>query len=189
MVQRVCPFWIGYLLISPIRKLLQDPAKILGPYIGPNRVVLDIGAAMGFFSLPMARAVKPNGKVVSVDMQPRMLEALRRRAARAGLSDWIETRACTPESIGLSDRGGVFDFALAFAMLHEVPDPARCLGELYQLLKPGGRVLLAEPRARVEEHDFDGSLTLAKSCGFSVTERPAIHGTHAAVLTKPARMP
>lgn len=187
MAQRVCPFWIGYLLASPVRKLLQDPAKILELYVGPNMTVLDLGAAMGFFTLPMARAVRPRGKVVSVDVQPKMLEALRRRAAKAELADRIETHACTPESIGLGDRGGVFDFALVFAMLHEVPDPARCLAELFELLKPGGRVLLAEPTAHVKQRDFDDSLALAKECGFLIGERPAIWRTQAAILMKPGR--
>ncbi len=187
MAQRVCPVWIGYLLASPIRKLLQDPDKILRPYLRPDMVILEIGPGMGFFSLPMARAVQPHGRVVAVDVEPRMLERLRRRAVRAGLSEWIETHVCPPESLGLSDRGGSFDFALIFAVLHEMPDPARLFRELFELLKPGGRVLLAEPAGHVKEADFNDSLALAGKCGFAVGERPAIRMSRTAVLTRPAR--
>jgi len=51
----LCPVWIGYLLASPVRKLSQNPRKILGPYVNEGMTVADIGCAMGFFSLPLAK--------------------------------------------------------------------------------------------------------------------------------------
>jgi 2-polyprenyl-3-methyl-5-hydroxy-6-metoxy-1,4-benzoquinol methylase len=54
MAQRVCPIWVGYLLASPVRKLYQNPKKILGAYVREGMKILDIGCAMGFFSLPLA---------------------------------------------------------------------------------------------------------------------------------------
>ncbi|MEA1968069.1 MAG: hypothetical protein U9N77_07605 [Thermodesulfobacteriota bacterium] len=61
--------WVGHLLASPIRKLLQNPEKILSPHIKPGMTVLDIGCAMVFFSLPMAWMTGPDGKVVCMDIQ------------------------------------------------------------------------------------------------------------------------
>ncbi len=89
MDKHVCPVWVGYFLASRLRKLLQNPTRIIGPYVRANMTVLDFGCAMGFFSLPMAEAVGPGGKVVCVDRQPEMLDVLKRRAARAGLLDRI----------------------------------------------------------------------------------------------------
>jgi len=57
MAEKVCPVWVGYLLASPIRKLFQNPPKILSPYVENGMKVLDIGCVMGFFSLPLARMV------------------------------------------------------------------------------------------------------------------------------------
>jgi 2-polyprenyl-3-methyl-5-hydroxy-6-metoxy-1,4-benzoquinol methylase len=57
MAEHVCPFWVGYLLLSPVRKLITNPDRILRPYVKPGMRVLDAGTAMGFFSLPLARAV------------------------------------------------------------------------------------------------------------------------------------
>jgi 2-polyprenyl-3-methyl-5-hydroxy-6-metoxy-1,4-benzoquinol methylase len=76
MAKHVCPVWVGYLLSSPIRKLFQDPDKILGPYIKEGMTVLDFGCAMGFFSLPAARMVGSNGKVICIDIQKGMIEKL-----------------------------------------------------------------------------------------------------------------
>jgi len=74
-------------------------------------MVLDVGSAMGYFSLPMARMVGPGGKVVCVDVQPKMLQVLRRRAAAAGLAEQIETHVSSEDAIGLQGRDARFDFA------------------------------------------------------------------------------
>ena len=67
MAERVCPVWVGYFLTSPIRKLFQNPQKILSPYVENGMKVLDIGC--GFFSLPLAQMVGSKGKAISVDVQ------------------------------------------------------------------------------------------------------------------------
>ena len=175
---------MGYFLASRLRKLLQNPAKIVGRHIKPGMRALDFGCAMGFLSLPMARAVGPEGKVVSVDVQPRMLDVLRRRAARAGLIERIETHVCREESLALDGQAGRFDFALAFAVLHETPDQERLLAELARVLKPGARLLLAEPSGHVTPEAFEQTLTFARQSDFVLTEILRIRCAHAALLTR-----
>ena len=184
MAQHRCPVWVGYFLASGLRKLWQNPAGILSPYVERNMTVLDLGSAMGFFSLPMAEMVAPEGKVVCVDVQERMLDTLKKRAAGAGLSDRIETHVCGDETIGIEGREGSFDFALAFAVMHEVADPTRCFRELFRLLKPEAHLLLTEPTAHVNETDFERTVAVATECGFAVAGHPKIHLSRAVVLTK-----
>jgi ubiquinone/menaquinone biosynthesis C-methylase UbiE len=185
MAERVCPCFAGYFLANRLRKLLQNPRRILAPYVQPGMVVLDVGSAMGFFSLPMARMVGPKGKVVCVDVQPKMLDVLRRRAARAGLAGRIETHVSTENSIGLHGWDNRFDFALAFAMLHEVGDPVNFLHEIYQLLKPGAPLLLTEPTGHVSRSDFDHTLAHARKEGYMITSHPPIRLAYVVLLTKP----
>jgi len=185
MAEHVCPYWAGYFLANRLRKLLQNPRKILAPYVRPDMTVLDVGSAMGFFSLPLAEMVGPGGKVVCVDVQPKMLQALRRRAAKAGLAERIETHVSTGDSIGLRGRDAGFDFALAFTMLHEVGNQINFLREIYQLLKPGALLLLTEPVKHVSRAEFDHTISLAQQEGFVVTGHPPIHLSHTALLTKP----
>ena len=83
MAHSVCPWWLGYLLASPIRKLIQDPDRILSPYVKPGMVALDVGSAMGFFTLPLARIVGSTGHVIAIDLQEKMIKSLRRRATRS----------------------------------------------------------------------------------------------------------
>jgi ubiquinone/menaquinone biosynthesis C-methylase UbiE len=189
MTEPVCPWWAGYFLANRLRKLLQNPYKILTPYIKPGMTVLDVGSAMGFFSLPLAKMVGPGGKVVCVDVQPKMLQVLRRRATKAGLADRIETHVSTNDAIGLSGRDNTFDFALAFTMMHEVGNQANFLREIFQMLKPGASLLLTEPIKHVPPPDFDRTVSLAQQEGFVVTSHPVIHLSHTAVLAKPAKNP
>jgi 2-polyprenyl-3-methyl-5-hydroxy-6-metoxy-1,4-benzoquinol methylase len=189
MAEHICPVWAGYFLASRLRTLLQNPYRILSPHVKPGMTVLDVGSAMGFFSLPMAEMVGPRGKVVCVDVQPGMLNVLARRAARAGLAQRIQTHVSREEAIGLQGYDNSFDFALAFAMLHEVQDPAHLLGEIYPLLKGGASLLLAEPAGHVTAPDFERTIGLAIGAGFAETGRPRIRLSHAAIMVKPAVEP
>ncbi len=187
MTEHVCPWWAGYFLANRLRKLLQDPYKILGPYVKPGMTVLDVGSAMGFFSLPLAEMVGPGGKVVCVDVQPKMLQVLHRRATEAGLAERIETHISSEDSIGLQGRDASFDFALAFTMMHEVGNQASFLHEIHQMLKPGAVLLLTEPIKHVSRVEFDRTVSLARQEGFVVTEHPLIRLSHTVVLQKPLR--
>lgn len=184
MAERVCPVWIGYLLLSPLRKLGQNPQKIFSPYIKAGMRVLDIGCAMGFFSLPLAKMVGPQGKVICVDMQEKMLAVLNQRAAKAGVSAGIETRLCSQNSLGLNDIKETMDFAVAFAVIHEVPDTPSFFSELHKALKIQGRLLIAEPRGHTSENDFEKALSLAEQNGFKVIDYPRISRSLAALLEK-----
>lgn len=184
MAHRVCPFWIGYLLLLPIRKLWQNPDKILSPYVKEGMAVLDIGSAMGYFSIPFARRVGPRGRVICVDMQEKMLAVLRKRAANAGVADRMEFHPCAQNSLQLEQFAETVDFALAFAVVHEVPDSRKLFQEIAAALKPHARMLLAEPRGHVKDKDFADTLCIAGQSGFQVAGEPQIARSHAALLEK-----
>jgi ubiquinone/menaquinone biosynthesis C-methylase UbiE len=185
MTEHVCPWWAGYFLANRLRKLLQNPHKILAPYVTPGMTALDVGSAMGFFSLPLAEMVGPGGKVVCVDVQPKMLQVLRRRAVKAGLAERIDTHVSSEDSTGLQGRDGSFDFALAFTMMHEVGNQASFLREIYQMLKPGAALLLTEPIKHVSRAEFDRTVSLAQQEGFVIADHPLIRLSHTVVLKKP----
>ena len=180
----ICPVWIGYLLASPTRKLFQNPAKILEPYVNESMTVADIGCAMGFFSLPLAKMVGSNGKVICVDIQEKMIRSLEKRAQKAGMSDRIKTIICKDKSLGLDDFKEKIDFALACAVVHEVRDSTGFFSEIRDAMKPAGRLLVTEPRGRVSELEFERNVSVAKHNGFEVTDRPQIKRGRAAVLQK-----
>jgi ubiquinone/menaquinone biosynthesis C-methylase UbiE len=146
--------------------------------------VLEPGPGVGFFTLDLARLVGRAGKVVAVDVQAGMLDAIRRRAEKAGLADRIDLRQVPGDRMGLADLEAKVDFALAFAMVHEVPDAASFLGELGATLRPGGTILVAEPIFHVTKKEFAVTLQAARSAGLRIDTRPAIRLSHAALLVK-----
>lgn len=182
MGHRVCPWWIGYLLINPLRRWRQNPRKILAPFVREGMTVLEPGPGMGFFTLEMARMVGPLGRVIAVDIQEKMLEKMKRRAARRGLLGRMETRVARPDSLAVGNLRGQCDFALAFAMVHELPAAAPFFREVAEALKPGALLLLAEPRGHVKGPEFAAELDAAAAAGFAAVERPSIGGSHAALL-------
>jgi ubiquinone/menaquinone biosynthesis C-methylase UbiE len=184
MAERVCPVWVGYVLASPVRKLLQNPNRILKPYVNEAMTVADIGCAMGFFSLPLAKMVGADGKVVCVDIQERMIRSLEKRAQKAGLSGRIETIICNDKSLGLDDFKKKIDFALAIGVVAAVPDSARFFSEIKEAMKPTGRLLMAEGKLFVSETDFERTVSIAKCNGFEVTDRPQIKRGRAVVFQK-----
>jgi ubiquinone/menaquinone biosynthesis C-methylase UbiE len=172
------------LLASPLRRLMQDPAEVVAPYVRAGMTVLEPGPGMGFFTLELARRVGPGGRVIAVDMEPRMIEGLKRRAARAGVLERVDARVCTADSMGLDGAGGQIDFALACALVHEVPDAERFFSEVWRVLKPGACLLLAEPPFRIQEAEFRTEIEAAARAGFSLAGRPAVRGSRAALLKK-----
>jgi len=145
-----------------MRKLSQNPAKILSPYIKEGNTILDAGSAMGFFSLPMAQLVGESGHVVSVDLQERMIRGLKKRAVRVGVEKRIKMRVCTKVSLCIDDLVDKVDFALTFAVVHEVPDAGRFLREIHSSLRKGGLFLCSEPTGLVTKEAFNNTLAVAR---------------------------
>jgi ubiquinone/menaquinone biosynthesis C-methylase UbiE len=152
---RLCPWWLGYLLASPLRRLAQDPGRILAPYVRDGMTVLEPGPGMGFFTLELARMVGVAGHVLAVDIQPQMISRLKRRVAKAGLLERVDARLAGADSMGLADLTGTIDFVLAFAVVHELNAPDRFFVEAARTLKPGATLLLAEPIGHVRAPQFE----------------------------------
>jgi ubiquinone/menaquinone biosynthesis C-methylase UbiE len=184
MAHRVCPWWLGYWLVCPMRRRSQNPAEILAPRVHEGMTVLEPGSGMGFFTLELARQVGTSGRVIAVDIQAKMLDRLKRRAAQAGLQGRLEARVASSDSMGISDLRSSVDFTLAFAVVHEFPDAARFFAEVAEASKPGATILFAEPAGHVKTPEFESELKGALQAGFSVADRPAIKRSHAALLRK-----
>lgn len=177
----VCPWWLCFTFDNPLRKLVHNPEKILSPYVGQGQRVIDIGAGMGYFSIPLARLAGPSGHVTAIDIQTKMLLALEKRAEKCGVSERITAYLAGPDSLGSHPAA---DFVLAFWMVHEVPDRQRFLSEIRSFLKPDGLFLLVEPVIHVPKKYFLQTLEVAGDVGFRIRETPKINMSNSAVLIR-----
>lgn len=182
----VCPWWVGYFLASPLRRMLQDPVRLLAPHVRAGMTVLEPGSGMGFFTLELARLVGSSGRVVAVEIQPRMLDGLKRRARKAGLLDRIDARLAQPGTMALDGLDGIVDFTFAFAVVHEMPAPAAFFAEAARAMKDGASLLLAEPAGHVAEADFARQIAVSAKRGLTLIDRPSVRGCRTALLSKRA---
>jgi ubiquinone/menaquinone biosynthesis C-methylase UbiE len=125
-------------LLDPARARWQRPAAIVHALgLRRGRTVAEIGAGPGYFTLRLARAVGPGGRVYAVDPEARMLERLGARLRRTG------TRNVTP-ILGLDDDpllpAGACDLIVVVNTYHHFPDGAAFLRRLVRSLRPGGRL-------------------------------------------------
>jgi len=184
MAEHICPWWIGYLLVNPLRRFGQNPIKILSPFIQTGMTVLDVGCGMGFFSLDMARLTGKDGTVICVDLQEKMIKTLMKRAAKSGLQDRIDYRVCSTESLNLNDLDNTIDFSLAFAIVHEIPNAEHFFKQIFQAIKPNGSLLFSEPKGHVSEKNFQRSLDVAEGVGFQPVKKLTIMRSHSMLLKK-----
>lgn len=182
MAEHICPWWMGYLLASPIRRLLEKPENLVGPFVGEGMTVVDYGCGMGFFTIPLARMVGPRGKIIAVDVQEKMLTGLRRRAERAGVSDRIETILA---DVTRAITDGLVDFVAVLHVVHELPDPKTFFLDMRRIMKPGARLLIVEPGFHVTEGEFQESVNAAQSIGLHVAEDVVPSRNRNTVLFKP----
>jgi ubiquinone/menaquinone biosynthesis C-methylase UbiE len=179
MADHICPWWMGYLLMCPIRSWLENPEKQLKPLLEEKMTVLDIGSGMGFYTFPAARLVGKDGRVIAVDLQEKMLNSLKKRALKVGLADRVETRLCQTENINVTEP---IDVCLAINVAHEVPDARKLFEQIAVILKPTGKLLLIEPKHHVSVADFQETIDLAGKEGFRVVGDPKFNKKLYAVL-------
>ena len=184
MKHRVCPWWLGYWLLNPLRRYAHNPHDVFAPYVREGMTVLEPGPGMGFFTLELARLVGATGRVVAVDVQAKMIDRLKQRLAKAGLADRVDARIVAADSMGIADLQGAVDFTAAFYVVHEFPDAGTFFAEVAAASKPGARLLVTEPKGHVKKSGFEAELEAAALNGFRLAERPGIRRSHAALLNK-----
>lgn len=126
---------------------------------------------MGYLTIPTAKLLGEKGKVVAVDLQQRMLDGLWRRAQKAEVQERIVLHQADQGIIGIE---GGFDLVLAFWMVHEVHDQKSFLGQIWNLLKPGGKLLVAEPYLHVPCKEFLQTEKILEEIGFTFIDEPEI---------------
>lgn len=178
---KVCPIELAGALDSSLRKLFQNPLKILKPYIKPGDKVLDFGCGPGFFTKDIAQLVGDSGFVYAADLQEGMLEIVKSKIESLKLSGRVQVHKCDESAINLNAS---IDFILAFYMIHELPNQDQTFSEFIKILNPTGRLLIIEPNFHVTKKDFQNMILRLEMAGFKIVERSKTLANRSVLLQK-----
>src|SRR5258707_15351923 len=136
------PFWFH----GQVRELRQKTATLA--QLQPGEQVLDVGCGTGTLAIEVARRVGRAGRVAGVDPGKEQIARARRSAARRNMP--IEFQIGVIEQLPFPDRS--FDVVLSTLMMHHVPAPLKRQGlaEIARVLKPGGRLVIADFKRKQE---------------------------------------
>lgn len=150
----------------------RRPEKVVDALgIGPGSRVADIGAGSGLMTVHLARAVRPNGRVIATDIDGAVLDLLQSRLAAAGLADLVERRVVGAEHPEL--EAGSYDAILLAEVDHYFSDEVVWLREATRALKPRGRIVISN---RI--HHRQKSMAAAQRAGLKLEAESTPVPTH-----------
>jgi tRNA A58 N-methylase Trm61 len=133
--------------------------------------VADIGAGSGLLTVHLARAVKPDGKVVATDIDDDVLKLMHSRLLAAGLAEYVERRVVSADTPGL--EASMYDAILLAEVDHYFADPVAWLKAAAKALKPGGRIVISN-----RMHHRAKSMAAAQKAGLKLLTESAPVETH-----------
>jgi ubiquinone/menaquinone biosynthesis C-methylase UbiE len=155
-----------------LRRLLQNPKKLLAPFLFPEMSMVDFGCGPGFFTLAASEMVGQKGKVFAVDVQEAMLDIVQKKLA----SKQYSLQAKLKNIFTIKTNGVQFkisdpvDLVWAFYMVHETGDLEGFFKQAKEILKPDGKLVIFEPKFHVSKKKFSESVAAAKNEGFIYTK-------------------
>lgn len=177
---KTCPVEYAGGLDNRIRRFLQNPRKLLGPFISEGMTVLDLGCGPGFFSIEIAKMLNDSGKVIAADLQKGMLDIVVRKIKGTELEQRIEIHKCESTKIGVTEK---VDFVLLFYVIHEMTNQDKLLEELKSILKPGGKIYIIEPKFHVSKRSFEEMTDSIKKLGFEIIGSPKVFFSRTVLLS------
>lgn len=180
-----CPSWLAYMveLDNPFVKIHRAAHIVENLKVQPGMVVLDAGCGPGRVTIPLAKAVGTQGKVVAVDIQAEMLARAEKKAKAENLTNihYVQT--------GLGENKldkNYFDRVVLVTVLGEIPNREAALQEIFSVLKPGGFLSITETIFDPSHYQsMQTVLKLAHAIGFQDINRLGNFVAYTLHLQKP----
>ena len=162
-----CPYELSWLVDNPARH--KAVARLLDRAgIRPGERVLELGPGPGAFTVEAARRAGPQGRLIAVDIQPRMIAQVEARVRQAGLTN-VETHVASAHSLPLPAAS--IDRAFLITVLGEIPDPDRALVELHRVLAPDGVLSIGEAFLDPDYPFPSEAIRRVEAAGFRLAEQ------------------
>ena len=163
------PEFAADIIDNPLRRKIQPPDETAVRHgIEPGMKVLEVGPGNGTYTMATARRVGEGGEVVTIDIEPKMIERVKIRAQEERIGN-IDARVA--DVYRLPFDTGSFDVVYMIAVIGEIPDPGRAMVELHRVLVESGTLVFSE---LFMDPDYPLPQTLirkAKAAGFRLRQR------------------
>jgi ubiquinone/menaquinone biosynthesis C-methylase UbiE len=136
------PEFMANLIDNPLRQKIQPPSEMpIRHGIEPGMTVLEVGPGNGRYTIEIARRVGNKGKVVTVDIEPKMIKRVTQRALSEKITN-LEAKVANVYDLPYDD--GAFDAICMIAVIREIPEPEKAMREFYRVLSPSGTLAFTE---------------------------------------------
>jgi ubiquinone/menaquinone biosynthesis C-methylase UbiE len=163
------PEFAANIIDNPLRRRIQPPNETpIRHKIEPGMKVLEIGPGNGTYTMATARRVGERGMVITIDIEPRMIERVEKRAQREGIKN-IDARVADVFELPFDDS--FFDVVYMIAVIGEIPTPERAMKEFHRVLSSQGLLAFSE---LLLDPDYPLAVTIermAQSVGFRLREK------------------
>lgn len=136
------PQWMANVIDNPVRRRIQPPDETaikLG--IEPGMQVLEIGPGNGRYSIAAAKRLGSEGKLVTIDIESKMIDRVNRRIESEGIGN-IEARVADAYNLPFEDKS--FDLVYMITVIGEMPEPVKAMKEFHRVLKTDGSLVFSE---------------------------------------------
>ena len=136
------PEFLANIIDNPLRRKIQPPVEMpIRHGIEPGMTVLEVGPGNGRYTIETARRAGKTGKVITIDIEPRMIERVAQRAQAEGITN-LEAKVANVHALPFEES--TFDAICMIAVISEIPQPERALREFHRVLKPSGTLAFSE---------------------------------------------
>lgn len=151
------PQFLANMIDNPLRRKIQPPSEMpIRHGIEPGMIVLEVGPGNGRYTIETAHRVGKTGKVIAVDIEPKMIERVTRRAQLEGITN-LEAKVASVYDLPFEDES--VDAIYMITVIGEIPEPERALNEFYRVLRPSGTVAFSEA---IMDPDYPLARTLSR---------------------------
>ena len=163
------PQWMANVIDNPFRRKIQPPDETAIRHgIQPGMQVLEVGPGNGTYTLGAARLIGSDGQLVTIDIEPKMIERVEQRIATEGVTN-IDARVADVYDLPFNSES--FDLVYMIAVINEIPNIPKALSEFHRVLKTAGRLVFSE---LFMDPDYPLASTLiqkAETAGFSLVKQ------------------
>jgi ubiquinone/menaquinone biosynthesis C-methylase UbiE len=160
------PEFAADIIDNPLRRSIQPPDKTAVRHgIHPGMTVLEVGPGNGTYTVAAARRIGNTGKLITIDIEPKMIERIKNKTQEEGITN-IDARVADVYDLPFED--GYFDMVYMITVIGEIPEPERAMREFHRVLKPDGTLVFSE---LFLDPDYPLSSTLERYAGASGFQR------------------